>query len=277
MPKRAADAIESLDGNIAYELDEDTTAQSKKPRNADNDTSAPHNGDSNDADAPQEGKKDSQRKRKKKTPKFIFSDPAIARAPLADQAAFFNKKMESALRDLTSLDLEGNQFEPEFFTDTSEYDAPRDHEHFVEWLKTYGQSDYAEPIPKKAPKGAPRVLVITCHANRAVDLVKASRDLGGEKATIKLFARHIKIGEQQYLLKKFQKDIGIGTPNRILALLKANSLKLDRLDMIVIDCFLDLKDRMLVDMPETCQDFFNLYREFLHAKLKDESTRIAMY
>ncbi|KAJ1982207.1 cms1 ribosomal small subunit [Dimargaris xerosporica] len=270
MPKRAADAIESLDGNIAYEFDENPPAKSTFSRTSDN---------GNDAAAPQDGKPDKERKKKKrkKTPKFIFSDPAIARAPLANQAAFFNKKMASALQDLTSLDLEGSQFKPEFFTDTSTFDAPHDHEHFVEWLKAYGPSDYSEPIPKKAPKGAPRLLVITCHANQAVDLVKASRDLGGEKATIKLFARHIKIGEQQYLLKKFQKDIGVGTPNRILALLQANSLNLDRLDLVVIDCFRDLKDRMLVDMPETCQDFFNLYREFLHARLKDGSTRVAMF
>ena len=59
----------------------------------------------------------------------------------------------------------------------------------------------------------------------------------------KLFAKHLKVPEQQKHLESRPVGIGCGTPNRILKLAGMDALKLDRLRLLVLDMQLDSKQR----------------------------------
>ena len=59
----------------------------------------------------------------------------------------------------------------------------------------------------------------------------------------KLFAKHLKVPEQQKRLDSSPVGIGCGTPNRILKLADTDALKLDRLRLLVLDMQLDAKQR----------------------------------
>ena len=59
----------------------------------------------------------------------------------------------------------------------------------------------------------------------------------------KLFAKHIKVPEQQQHLDSHAVGIGCGTPNRLLKLADIDALKLGRLRLLVLDVQLDAKQR----------------------------------
>jgi len=59
----------------------------------------------------------------------------------------------------------------------------------------------------------------------------------------KLFAKHLKVPEQQKHLEEHVVGIGCGTPNRLLKLADMDALKLDRLRLLVLDVQLDAKQR----------------------------------
>lgn len=59
----------------------------------------------------------------------------------------------------------------------------------------------------------------------------------------KLFAKHFKVEEQQKLLDSTVVGIASGTPNRLNKLANLDSLKLDRLRLLVLDVHIDAKQR----------------------------------
>ena len=59
----------------------------------------------------------------------------------------------------------------------------------------------------------------------------------------KLFAKHMKLPEQQKHLESHVVGVSCGTPNRLLKLADVDALKLDRLKLLVLDMQLDAKQR----------------------------------
>lgn len=59
----------------------------------------------------------------------------------------------------------------------------------------------------------------------------------------KLFAKHMKLPEQQKHLESHVVGVGCGTPNRLLKLADTDALRLDRLRLLVLDMQLDAKQR----------------------------------
>lgn len=59
----------------------------------------------------------------------------------------------------------------------------------------------------------------------------------------KLFAKHIKVGEQEEALRTQVACLGAGTPNRLCKLADGGALRLDRLAHVVLDVALDAKQR----------------------------------
>ncbi|KAJ2509343.1 hypothetical protein IWW47_000041 [Coemansia sp. RSA 2052] len=114
----------------------------------------------------------------------------------------------------------------------------------------------------KVMHGAPQVLVICSSALRVIDLVKRLRPVS-KRGVLKLFSRHIKISDQQKTLKTTAVDIAVGTPNRILKLLTEDALKVNRLRLVVIDCWQDDKMRVVIDMDDTKKDLFAIWKDIL--------------
>ncbi|KAL4232677.1 cms1 ribosomal small subunit [Mactra antiquata] len=114
-------------------------------------------------------------------------------------------------------------------------------------------------------EGSPVLLVICASALRAVELSRQLNDFKGDKCKCaKLFAKHMKVTEQEKFLKKSVCHMGIGTPNRMLALLKSGYLKLDKMTAIVIDWnWRDVKKRRAVDIPEIKSELTSMFKQYL--------------
>ena len=59
----------------------------------------------------------------------------------------------------------------------------------------------------------------------------------------KLFAKHLKVGDQQAALLQGAPAIGVGTPHRLAQLAGLGALRLDRLRLVLLDVALDAKQR----------------------------------
>ncbi|WAR06784.1 CMS1-like protein [Mya arenaria] len=78
--------------------------------------------------------------------------------------------------------------------------------------------------------------------------------------------------EQQKFLKKSTCHMGIGTPSRILALIKSGHLGLDQLCAVVIDWnWRDVKHHRLVDAPELRTELANLLKTYIIPHIKSHS------
>lgn len=59
----------------------------------------------------------------------------------------------------------------------------------------------------------------------------------------KLFAKHLKVGDQQAALLQGAPAVGVGTPHRLAQLAALGALKLERLQLVLVDVALDAKQR----------------------------------
>ncbi|KAJ8314892.1 hypothetical protein KUTeg_007042 [Tegillarca granosa] len=128
------------------------------------------------------------------------------------------------------------------------------------------------------PPGSPLLLIITSSAIRAVQLNREIQDFKGEEAKCaKLFAKHFKLEEQKKYLAKQICHMGIGTPNRLQALLKDNSLHLKNVKTIVVDWnWRDIKSKRLIDIPEIKKDFMMLLQTFLIPHVHNTKCKIGL-
>ncbi|KAJ1939567.1 hypothetical protein GGF37_004346 [Kickxella alabastrina] len=180
-----------------------------------------------------------------------------------DQVSLWNQYMKKAYPGITQLELEDHLMHPKHT-----YTIPSPHKE-----PTYGSPDYLEELTKtaistgksknKVMNGAPQVLIISSSALRVVDLVRRLRPVSTKRPVMKLFSRHLKIQDQKKALADGAVDVAVGTPNRILKLLEEKDLKVNRLRLVVIDCWQDDKMRVVVDMDDTRKDLFAIWRDHL--------------
>uniref|UniRef100_UPI00358DE9EE protein CMSS1 isoform X1 n=2 Tax=Myxine glutinosa TaxID=7769 RepID=UPI00358DE9EE len=127
-------------------------------------------------------------------------------------------------------------------------------------------------------KSEPLVLIVCSSALRCLDVI---RNLGAFKERCKitkLFAKHIKMEEQQKFLSSHTVHVGVGTPARITALMVKGFLKTSSLQYVVIDWnWQDQKLRRLVDIPELKVELFELFRSFVIPLVHTNSTCIALF
>lgn len=91
-----------------------------------------------------------------------------------------------------------------------------------------------------------RILFVSS-TNRCLEAQKKAREEGFSLA--KLWARHLKPEEQATTLKDKKHLLGVGTPERILKLANEGHLKLDKVDLFVLDGSLDTKGFTILDGP----------------------------
>lgn len=111
--------------------------------------------------------------------------------------------------------------------------------------------------------GSPALLYISSSAIGACNFIKRCPRINGGRKIAKLFSKHIKIQEQQDLLTHTKVCVAAGTPNRIIKLIEIGTLKLDNLQLVVVDVGLDGKKRTLLDVSEVREDFWKLYNLYL--------------
>eukprot|EP00890_Picochlorum_soloecismus_P001688 jgi/Picsp_1/251/NSC_00250-R1_atp-dependent rna helicase ddx1 len=115
--------------------------------------------------------------------------------------------------------------------------------------------------------GCPAALFVSPSAIGALDMAKACPKLQKGCKIAKLFAKHIKVSEQQSYLDKHPICIACGTPNRLLTLSASCHIQYSRLLWIVLDMRPNPKKQTLLDIPEIAADFWKLWDTFLKSRI----------
>ncbi|MCJ1248612.1 hypothetical protein MMC30_005830 [Trapelia coarctata] len=196
---------------------------------------------------------------------------------LAQKTKQFNDK-------LGVLELEERRIPAQAIRDTSEWREQRVLENFAGFLDHHASQHKSSKnlsIASKT-KGAPHTIVVTASGLRAADLTRSLRTFETKNAIVaKLFAKHIKLADALEYVKRTRIGIGVGTPERLIALLdagtwdfwtaeksanglfliliSAGALSSAKLDRIVVDfSHIDQKKRGIVDMKETQEPLMRL-------------------
>ncbi|KAG9299214.1 hypothetical protein G9A89_013862 [Geosiphon pyriformis] len=217
---------------------------------------------------------DNQSKQKKKPQQKFLKNEKKATQNLWDppidfttngQMDYFLRKQKSVLDHLSSIEFTERQLTENSFIDTSLFSKERTLESMAAFidLNITSHHNISRP-PLLEQKGAPILLILTASAKRAVNIIrslKAEKSIALKNGVIgKLFAKHLKLSEQEEFLKKNSFDIAVGTPNRVFKLLTDfDSLRLFRLKYILIDAsWKDEKKRTIFDIPECLNDLIQL-------------------
>lgn len=109
--------------------------------------------------------------------------------------------------------------------------------------------------------GSPRLLIVCPSAIRCVDVVRSLKSLNPSKEfpIAKLFAKHIKLHEQEKFLKEHQTAIAVATPQRAQKLIESDALNLKYLSLVILDgSTIDSKQRTMFEIPEIKIQLFDL-------------------
>ncbi|KAL7477750.1 hypothetical protein ACHAW6_003545 [Cyclotella cf. meneghiniana] len=147
---------------------------------------------------------------------------------------------------------------------------------------------------------SPMILIITLSARRCVDLQKQLSFL--KLPVAKLFAKHMTVETQVAMLTgnnsgksggkmgQVQKGsgkcygIGVGTPGRLLTLLrhgshgssKLGALRLNHTELIIIDCHEDSKGFTVCTLKDTAKELMDFMKEGVVSELEDRRDKIKL-
>ncbi|GER41661.1 ATP-dependent RNA helicase DDX1 [Striga asiatica] len=210
------------------------------------------------------------------------TDGDVVQWPTASQQlSFFINQFQSANSvQLSSLELESlnGTCIVELSQDTSQNISGK----LEELVKVSFGSSWKEVLcgkhlqEGKIQPGSPAVLVISSSALRSLELLRELRSLTKECHAAKLFSKHMKIEEQVSVLTN-RVNIASGTPSRIKKLINMEALGMSRLALIVLDMYTDVKGYSLFTLPQIRDEFWDLYKSYLHKKLLEGDLRLCLY
>ncbi|KAK6522117.1 hypothetical protein TWF281_002683 [Arthrobotrys megalospora] len=176
-------------------------------------------------------------------------DPKIMADYVAQRIQRFNK-------DLSTVEL-GDRIPPEsIYVDTTAHTAQRSLPNLCEYMEKFctkkGQSSISHLKSSPKAAGSPHTIFITPAALRAADVVRILRKYQTPDSQIaKFFAKHVKLSEAVEYAKKTRIGIAVGTPARLVDLIKDGAVQIKYLQRVVLDVsYTDAKKRGLWDIKE---------------------------
>ncbi|KAI1380008.1 U3-containing 90S pre-ribosomal complex subunit-domain containing protein [Hypoxylon crocopeplum] len=189
---------------------------------------------------------------------------------LADHLA---KKIRRFGSDLKPVELSQLDISPNCITDTTSFQETRNLENLPDFLEKFADPKKLGEAPKQ--NGSPHTIIVAGAGLRAAEVVRSVRKYQTKTNSVaKLFAKHIKIEESMQFLEKHRTGIAVGTPMRLSALVDNSSLKLDKLERLVVDAsHIDQKKRGVMDMKDTMMPLARWLarREFKERYADDEN------
>ncbi|XP_050392943.1 uncharacterized protein C3orf26 homolog [Patella vulgata] len=220
----------------------------------------------NEDDAPIKKKK--KRKRKRITEELAKKKPVNAKK--GELIEFIHNNFDGKLSSIEWDDLKLDT-ESDLFPANEKEKKASDYlqELFPKWTKL---------LQITSKPGSPLIIVLTASAIRAVDLNRELNEFKTKKCkTAKLFGKHLKASEQQQYLSKHVCHIAVGTPLRVLNLVKSGSLKLNKLEGIVLDWNKrDVKSKRMIDIPEVKQALLDLFKGGLVSAVHKSRCKFAL-
>ncbi|KAF7532015.1 hypothetical protein G7Z17_g13683 [Cylindrodendrum hubeiense] len=168
---------------------------------------------------------------------------------LADHLA---QKLTRFGTELSPIEISDLTMSANSIQDTTSWQESRTLDRIPDFLERFSRG--AEELMKASKrKGAPHTIIVAGAGMRAADITRVVRKFSSKQSTVgKLFAKHMKVDEQVEFLKKHSIGIGIGTPARLIELIKNGALSLENLRRVVVDAsHIDQKKRGVMDMKDT--------------------------
>jgi len=207
-------------------------------------------------------------KQKRRRREVLKEDSRIVRACPADQqAAFFQ---HACFGSLSQLEREEFPLTAAHFQRVADADQPADPRRLALSLRPLVSANAGE-----APTGSPRVICVCQGALRAVDVARGFATL--QCGVAKLFAKHFKEAEQAEYLRSSRAKVAVGTPHRLHRLCAAGALKLDALQLLIIDTSTDVKGLTLFDQRDLRDSFVAWYRESLHGLVVGGQAKLCFF
>ncbi|KAF5391313.1 hypothetical protein D9757_002080 [Collybiopsis confluens] len=213
-------------------------------------------------------RREKNKERKAKRQKLIGSSnseqQSIAQQAPSQLAEYLHSVQARSFPKLSALELEDLRIPESSIADTTGWTDPRTLDHLTDFIIEILPNLHTRLGQKSKNPGSPTLLFITGAALRVADVTRILKDKrlrdekGGEVA--KLFARHFKLAEHSFYLKRTKIGAAVGTPGRIWKLLsETDALTISALSHIILDMsYRDAKRRHLFDIPETRDDVFKL-------------------
>ncbi|XP_077991760.1 protein CMSS1-like [Glandiceps talaboti] len=210
-----------------------------------------------------------QRKRRKITEEL--SNKTTVAATYHSFNAFINTECEKKLSVVERQDL--NMKDEQFLLSNKNVDNLSSYlkEVIPNWTKLVSSEKYKRT-------NSPIILVITSSAKRAVELNREAVEFKGKCKTVKLFAKHMKVEEQEKYLNEHKVHFGVGTPHRITTLLESKSLHLRYLKYIILDWnWRDIKSKRLIDIPDIKKVFLELLLKSLIPHVQTSKAKFGLF
>ncbi|KAF8538896.1 U3-containing 90S pre-ribosomal complex subunit-domain containing protein, partial [Trichophaea hybrida] len=180
-------------------------------------------------------------------------------------ADYISRRLRKFEKDMSAVELEDRFIPARAFLDTTSYSNDRTLANLPEFLETFleAHGNGKELNKTSETPGTPHTFIVTAAALRATDLARVVKKFQTKECMVaKLFAKHIKLKESIDLCNSTKIGIGVGTPARMLALIREGSLKLDDVTAIVLDMSaINEKQQGIFDIRETHKDVLDLLNE----------------
>ncbi|KAI8640187.1 U3-containing 90S pre-ribosomal complex subunit-domain containing protein [Parasitella parasitica] len=235
----------------------------------------PENASIDNVGEPQKKKKKKQSK-KKRGPINPFDTINIWQENPTVQAEYLQDRQKLALPKLSGVELEDQVLPESHLVNNENFKQ----EHTLEALPNYvkfGVAGHKKLAKKPTVLASPVALIVTHSAIRAVDLCRALKEFGSTAKVAKLFAKHFKIEDQIWFLEHESIHMGVGTPNRLQALVDQGHLKLDNLELLVIDTERNAKKFNIFDLQEVRTDLFQFLGKNISPLLQNGKTKIGLF
>ncbi|EEB06076.1 replication regulator [Schizosaccharomyces japonicus yFS275] len=189
------------------------------------------------------------------------------------------KLIKDANPDISYIELHDKLPAKKSFLDLSNSSTlPKvnDYEKLIGSLK----KDSTKDSFKSSIKGAPQYIIVCSAALRVTAIIQALKKYRSKDYDlVKLFSRHFSYEDHRKALESATVGIAVGTPNRVLTLLKNNDLKLDNLDCLVLDeSFLDKKQQSLLTLKQSTPDVAEMLQlPQMLERFKNESSRLLLF
>ncbi|CAO3592589.1 unnamed protein product [Absidia cylindrospora] len=153
-------------------------------------------------------------------------------------------------------------------------------DHTMEELPSYIK--FAVMRHKKLTKkpvgfGSPLIIVATHSAIRAADLSRGLQSFADMARIAKLFAKHIKMQEQIELLTTTPIHLAVGTPQRLLALAEQGALKLDQLELVVIDTDTTKGNYNLMEQLSGRESLFTFLNTYVAPRMQAGNSKLGLF
>ncbi|BFZ64581.1 Protein cms1 [Saitoella coloradoensis] len=277
---------DDLDDGLEYAVDDDFDAADALPTGEDDgdDVEPAETPDADADDAKKLKRKRDKEKRAVKKRMRLAEDAEAGQSSVGVldpqlQADFVSKKIKAAYPTLSSIELDEKMISAKAFVDTVLWGEKRS----LETLHTFVQK-FSVPKAKlnesSETNGSPHTIFLGSAALRVADLTRALRVYKTPTSGVaKLFAKHMKLAEHVKFVSENRLGFGVGTPNRVLALIQQDALKVDHMQRIFIDAsWKDAKQRSIWDMQECWKEVVSIicHPEILE-RLKDGKTKIVFF